>query len=156
MTSGPGLPAENTKVQPFPGQCGPLGVAMHIPTRRVDDADLDRMNDALCLPGTKKRSEISQFWIPLIQSEIIASAGVGAVSTATVTGAVIVAPLMTPIIGTALALVPTDRMMRRRSVALIILGATSVIVIGVLSGVSDLGDIAVEAIHRVVVGSIQV
>ncbi|MCH9815258.1 MAG: TIGR00341 family protein [Actinomycetia bacterium] len=117
---------------------------MHLPTRRIDAADLDRMTGALFFEGMKQRSKLSRFWILLLLSGVIASAGVVSDSTATVIGAMIVAPLMTPIIGTALAFVLTDRAMLRRSVLLIVLGASAVIVIGFVFGLSDLLNTAVE------------
>ena len=117
---------------------------MSLPTRHIDEADLDRMTDALFFEGMKKRAKMSRFWILLVLSGIIASAGVVSDSTATVIGAMIVAPLMTPIIGTALAFVLTDRTMLRRSVLLIILGAITVIAIGYVFGLSDLLNTAVE------------
>lgn len=117
---------------------------MHIPTRRIDAADLDRMTSELFFAGMRRRSKMSRFWILLILSGIIASAGVVNDSTATVIGAMIVAPLMTPIIGTALAFVLTDRKMLQRSVALVLLGASTVILIGFLFGMLDILNTSVE------------
>lgn len=48
-----------------------------------------------------RRTKLSAFWALLILATIIASSGVIADSTAAVIGAMIVAPLMTPILGTA-------------------------------------------------------
>jgi hypothetical protein len=53
--------------------------------------------------------KLSRFWILLILAAVIASAGVVADSTATVIGAMIVAPLMTPILGTTLSTITEDR-----------------------------------------------
>ena len=58
-------------------------------------------------------------------------------STATVIGAMIVAPLMTPIIGTALAFVLTDRAMLTRSITLWVVGALLVVAIGFFFGWID-------------------
>ena len=55
-------------------------------------------------------------------------------STATVIGAMIVAPLMTPILGTALAVVLADRTHVVRSVLLVLGGALVVIAIGLILG----------------------
>ena len=51
-----------------------------------------------------RRSKRSAFWAMLVLSAVIASAGVLADSTATVIGAMIIAPLSTPIMGVALGL----------------------------------------------------
>ena len=56
-------------------------------------------------------------------ASIIASAGVVGDSTATVIGAMIVAPLMTPILGTMLAVVLGDRSNLLRSIGLVLAGA---------------------------------
>ena len=58
-------------------------------------------------PGVAQK--LSRFWLLLTLSSIIAAAGVVGDSTATVIGAMIVAPLMTPILGTMLAVVLGDR-----------------------------------------------
>ena len=73
-------------------------------------ADVDRMEDRLYITASRDSArKWSAFWVLLVLAAIIASAGVVADSTATVIGAMIVAPLMTPILGTALALVLADR-----------------------------------------------
>ncbi len=105
--------------------------------RSVDAADLDRMTNALFFEGMRERSKLSRFWVLLILSAVIATLGVMQDSTATVIGAMIVAPLMTPIIGTALAFVLTDKSMLIRSVTLIVGGALFVIAIGFLIGFID-------------------
>ena len=87
---------------------------MDLARMRVDGSDLDRMTESLFFEGMKRRTKTSQFWVLLALAGIIATLGVMQDSTATVIGAMIVAPLMTPIIGTALAFVLTDRAMLTR------------------------------------------
>ena len=65
---------------------------------------------------------------------MIASAGVVSDSTATVIGAMIVAPLMTPILGIVLAVVLSDGANLRRCLLLVIAGAAAVVGIGWLAG----------------------
>jgi uncharacterized hydrophobic protein (TIGR00271 family) len=65
---------------------------------------------------------------------VIATAGVIADSTATVIGAMIVAPLMTPILGTALSVVLADRNHVVRSILLVLGGALVVIAIAFILG----------------------
>jgi uncharacterized hydrophobic protein (TIGR00271 family) len=97
----------------------------------VTGADVDRMVDRLFLDSRRKTSA---FWTLLGLAAVIAGAGVVADSTATVIGAMIVAPLMTPIIGTALAVVLGERRWILRGIALIVAGAVAVVVIGFVLG----------------------
>ncbi len=82
----------------------------------------------------------SAFWTMLTLSAVIACAGVLADSTATVIGAMIIAPLSTPIMGIALAIAKRTR---NGSVPYVAAGALLVVVIGmafaaVLPGTYDL------------------
>jgi uncharacterized hydrophobic protein (TIGR00271 family) len=97
----------------------------------VTGADIDRMVDRLFLD---ERRKLSAFWVLLVLAAIIAGAGVVADSTATVIGAMIVAPLMTPILGTALAVVLGEPRWVLRGVAMIVAGAIAVVVIGYVLG----------------------
>jgi uncharacterized hydrophobic protein (TIGR00271 family) len=100
----------------------------------VTAVDVDRMTDALFIQGPWSSRSSSRFWVLLVLAAVIATAGVIADSTATVIGAMIVAPLMTPILGTALAVVLADRTHVVRSVGLVIGGALLVIAIGFVFG----------------------
>lgn len=66
---------------------------------------LDELTDDLVLRSGDARSKRSAFWTMLVLSAVIAGAGVLADSTATVIGAMIIAPLSTPIMGIALGVV---------------------------------------------------
>lgn len=103
----------------------------------VTSTDVHRMVDALYIDGPVRGRAQSKFWILLVLAAVIATAGVVADSTATVIGAMIVAPLMTPILGTALAVVLADRQHVQRSVLLVIGGALVVIAIGFVVGLID-------------------
>ena len=63
---------------------------------------LGELTGDLDLSAGDAESKRSAFWIMLTLSALIASAGVLADSTATVIGAMIIAPLSTPIMGIAL------------------------------------------------------
>ncbi|MFB6830605.1 DUF389 domain-containing protein [Streptomyces hydrogenans] len=91
-----------------------------------------RMADALFIERAWGGPSSSRFWVLLVLASVIASAGVVGDSTATVIGAMIVAPLMTPILGTALALVLADRSHVVRSALLVFGGAVAVVLIGML------------------------
>jgi uncharacterized hydrophobic protein (TIGR00271 family) len=97
-------------------------------------ADVERMTSTLYIDGPVGGRKSSRFWVLLILAGVIATAGVIADSTATVIGAMIVAPLMTPILGTALAIVLANRIPLIRSVLLVLLGALAVVAIGYLFG----------------------
>jgi uncharacterized hydrophobic protein (TIGR00271 family) len=79
----------------------------------------------------------------LILAAIIATAGVIADSTATVIGAMIVAPLMTPILGVVLAITLGDRRNLVWSAVLVVVGAVTVIALAWMLG--DLSPIDVLA-----------
>ncbi len=96
--------------------------------------DIDRIRDSVFFEGPDASQRISRFWILLILAAIIAAAGVVADSTATVIGAMIVAPLMTPILGTMLSVVLADRTNLVRSILLVAAGAATAIAIGWLIG----------------------
>ena len=102
----------------------------------VTTGDLDRMRDSCFFDGADLGRRLSRFWVLLILASIIASAGVVADSTATVIGAMIVAPLMTPILGTMLAVVLGDRANLLRSLGLVVGGAAAAVAIGYLVGLA--------------------
>ncbi len=98
--------------------------------------DIARMRAHLFFEGADVRARQSRFWLLLVLSAIIATAGVGGDSTATVIGAMIVAPLMTPILGVVLAMVLNDRRNLLRSIAMVVAGACVVVALGYLIGLA--------------------
>jgi len=98
------------------------------------DADVVRMRDQLFFEGPEIKRRLSRFWLLLVLAAVIASAGVVSDSTATVIGAMIVAPLMVPILGAVVAVVLADRTNLLRSLALIVAGAAAVVAIGYVVG----------------------
>lgn len=89
-------------------------------TLRELSADLDlREGDA--------RSKQTAFWTMLVLSAVIASAGILTDSTATVIGAMIIAPLSTPIMGIALGIAERSG---NRSLLFVATGAATVVAIG--------------------------
>lgn len=79
-------------------------------------------------PGDIPR-KLSRFWILLALSGTIATAGILIESTATVIGAMIVAPLGTPIMGIGLAAVVGDSRRLWRSAAFVVSGAVAVVLL---------------------------
>ncbi|MFI0242295.1 DUF389 domain-containing protein [Streptomyces sp. NPDC016845] len=100
----------------------------------VDARTVQRMTDTLFIERPARSPSSTRFWALLVLAAVIASAGVVGDSTATVIGAMIVAPLMTPILGSALALVLADRSQVVRCAWLVLGGALAVIGIGMLLG----------------------
>ncbi len=90
---------------------------------------LEELTEDLDLRVGDRRSRYTAFWTMLSLSAVIASAGVLADSTATVIGAMIIAPLSTPIMATALALAKRERTGSLRFVAG---GVALVICVGLL------------------------
>jgi hypothetical protein len=67
--------------------------------------DLPQFEAKLFFEGAKRRVNLERFAVLLFLSTVIATYGVLGDSTATVIGAMIIAPLMTPIMATAAGLV---------------------------------------------------
>ncbi len=90
---------------------------------------LAELTEDLDLTSGDSPSKISAFWTMLTLSSVIAAAGVLSDSTATVIGAMIIAPLSTPIMGIALGIVKRER---RHATRFVLLGGLLVIAIGVV------------------------
>ncbi len=95
---------------------------------------VEYMREAVFFDGAAVRAQYTRFWLLLGLSAAIASAGVVTDSTATVIGAMIVAPLMRPIQGTMLAAVLGDRRNLFRSIATMVAGAAGAVLVGSLVG----------------------
>jgi uncharacterized hydrophobic protein (TIGR00271 family) len=96
--------------------------------------NVERMRGELLFDGEARGAKLSRFWALLVLAAIIASAGIVGDSTATVIGAMIVAPLMTPIIGTVLSVVCGDVANLGRCLLLVLTGALAVVLIAWLIG----------------------
>ena len=106
----------------------------HAAVPRLAAAELPRMHEQLLFDGPEAGRKLSAFWVLLALSAIIASAGIVSNSTATVIGAMIVAPLMTPIVGTVFSVMSGDRPNLIRSLGMILVGSIVVIGVGYLFG----------------------
>ena len=104
---------------------------------RLTGVDVERMVDKLLFVGPDAARKRSAFWVLLALAAVIATAGVVSDSTATVIGAMIVAPLMTPILGMALALVLARKGAMLLSLAHVVGGALLVIAVGFAFGALD-------------------
>lgn len=95
--------------------------------------DLDALTYQLDLSGGDRASKVSAFWTMLVLSAVIAVTGVLSDSTATVIGAMIIAPLSVPIMGVALGIIRGEGLLIRRSVAFVAGGMVVVVAIGCLA-----------------------
>ncbi len=102
------------------------------PTQRQP---VEALSDALDLSYGDRVSKRSGFLIMLTISGVIAIAGVLTDSTATVIGAMIIAPLGTPILGIALGIVTGHLSLVIRSILWVLTGLGIVIVLGLLFSV---------------------
>ncbi|MFC9876386.1 DUF389 domain-containing protein [Nocardia salmonicida] len=93
---------------------------------------LDELTDKLDLWVGQVDSKRSAFWIMLVMSAVIAISGVIGDSTATVIGAMIVAPLSIPILGVALGVVTGRGPLLGRSLLLVVSGIVVVVALGFL------------------------
>ncbi|MCX6373197.1 MAG: TIGR00341 family protein [Actinobacteria bacterium] len=95
---------------------------------------LNDIEDGLFLTTGARRAKTSQFWVLLVLASMIAAGGVVGDSTPAVIGAMIVAPLATPIYGVALATVTGSRRDLLASLLLLVEGVAVNILVGVLIG----------------------
>lgn len=111
--------------------------------------DLASLRGSVFFDGVNANQKLSRFWVLLTLAAIIAAAGVVGDSTATVIGAMIVAPLMTPILGAMLSIVLADHANLIRSLTLVVGGALLAIAIGFLVGLLALNDVVAETNSQV-------
>ena len=91
---------------------------------------LSELRERLDLSVGDTRAKRSGFWVMLALSAVIAVAGIASDSTATVIGAMIVAPLSTPILGIGLGVVTGRGRLIARSVFLVVAGLALVVLLG--------------------------
>ncbi len=96
--------------------------------------DVAAMRNAVLFDGAERRRRLTRFWLLLLLSSVIAASGVVANSSATVIGAMIVAPMMLPIQGISLSTVLADGVNLVRSIVLVVLGALASIAVGFVVG----------------------
>jgi uncharacterized hydrophobic protein (TIGR00271 family) len=96
---------------------------------------VEALNDALDLSYGDKLSKRTGFLIMLTLAGMIAIAGVLTDSTATVIGAMIIAPLGTPILGIALGIVTGHLSLVLRSIMWVLVGLVIVVALGLLFAV---------------------
>ncbi|GAB2661776.1 TIGR00341 family protein [Nocardia goodfellowii] len=105
---------------------------MQLLAPRSQRRTLDELDDRLDFTAGDVRAKRSAFWIMLALSSVIACSGVVGDSTATVIGAMIVAPLSVPILGIALGIATGRAALVGRSLLLVAAGVVLVIAVGFL------------------------
>jgi len=119
-------------------------MALNLSERVLPDSQkrtLEELTADLDLTAGDAQSKKSAFWTMLVLSAVIATAGVVSDSTATVIGAMIIAPLATPIMGVALGIVRRSSSATRSAAKFTLAGALVVIVIGVAFSLLIPGDV---------------
>lgn len=97
------------------------------------DADLDRLEDKLFVVGSKdQKDRLVRFFVMLMLAAAIATGGVIADSTAVVIGAMIIAPLMTPILGSALGIATGRGRRFWQQFGVVALGVLTVLAVAIL------------------------
>jgi uncharacterized hydrophobic protein (TIGR00271 family) len=94
---------------------------------QFDRAYFPEMVDKLHFEGDLALRKLTNYFVLLLLATVIATFGVTSASTATVIGAMLVAPLMTPIMGTTLALSMGNGSRSARSILLVVVSVAAVI-----------------------------
>lgn len=98
----------------------------------VGDEEIERVREALLFEEPERQRKLTRFFCLLILASAIATFGLLADSIATVIGAMIVAPLMLPIMGVAFGVGVGDRKIIVSSLIISILGIATAIALGFL------------------------
>jgi uncharacterized hydrophobic protein (TIGR00271 family) len=102
--------------------------------KKITPAYLSEIEEKLFHEGKRKQRHISQFAVLMFLSTVIATSAIIADSTATVIGAMLIAPLMIPILGTTAGLVMGNARRARESITLVIAGVIGVIIVSAALG----------------------
>ncbi len=104
----------------------------HLHGGAVDGAEIARVREVLLFEEPERQRKLTRFFALLILAAAIATFGLLADSVATVIGAMIVAPLMLPIMGVAFGVGLGDRKIIQNSLTMSILGILTAIAMGFL------------------------
>lgn len=99
---------------------------------RFDPDYLPAFEAKMFVEGPRTARRLTNFFVLLLLATVIATYGVLSGSTATVIGAMIVAPLMGPIMATAAAVVMGSSRRTLRALGLVVAGIASVILVSIL------------------------
>ena len=113
---------------------------------------LDYIVDQVYFAGEERTERLLRFSILIVLSTMIAAFGLLADSVAVVIGAMLVAPLMTPIMGTAVSLVLTEPQRLAASTRTVLGGAAGAIAVGWFISLIASGGITTTSIPGEVLG----
>lgn len=102
--------------------------------KKFTPEELPDIEHKLFFEGDRKRHQVAQFSLLLFLSTMIATPAIIADSTATVIGAMLIAPLMIPIVATTAALVMGNSQRAFRSILLVLAGTLGVIIVSAAIG----------------------
>jgi uncharacterized hydrophobic protein (TIGR00271 family) len=111
----------------------------------VQHVSLEEVEGTLFLNRNGRLTARTPFWLLLVLAAIIASAGIVENSTATVVGAMIIAPLGTPIFGCALAVVEGHRRQMVAALEFMLTGVLAAIAVGAIIGWATATRLPIEA-----------
>jgi uncharacterized hydrophobic protein (TIGR00271 family) len=103
---------------------------------KLDRTDLPRIRRQLYYGGPDARQSLERFALLMFFATLIASYGVIADSTATVIGAMLIAPLMTPVLATSAAVVTGDMRSAGFSMLVVIGGVLGAIAVALWIGLT--------------------
>ena len=102
--------------------------------RDVGDPRRDEIGESLFFEQPSQVAKLASWWVMLLLSVAIATFGIMQDSTAVVIGAMLIAPLMTPILGSAAAIVNAWPGRLKRSILLVFLGVTAAVGLAFIIG----------------------
>ena len=102
--------------------------------RDVGDPRRDEIGELLFFEQPSRVAKLVSWWVMLLLSVAIATFGIMQDSTAVVIGAMLIAPLMTPILGSAAAIVNAWPGRLRASIVLVVLGVSAAVALAFVIG----------------------
>ncbi len=125
--------------------------AEHLHGGPVTDEEINRIRNALLFEQPERKRKLTRFFCLLVLAASISTFGLMADSVATVIGAMIVAPLMLPIMGMAFGVSLADRGIILNSLTVSILGIATAIAVGFLLTWGFRNLVNVESITQVMI-----
>jgi len=110
-------------------------LASILKNNKFTSTDIPEFESKLFFEGDRTQRYLVRFSVLLFLSTVIATQGVIEDSTATVIGAMIIAPLMTPIVATTAALMMGNTQRALRSILLVVAGTLGVIIVSAGFGI---------------------
>ena len=125
--------------------------AEHLHGGPVGEEEIKRVREALLFEQPERKRKLTRFFALLILAASISTFGLVSDSVATVIGAMIVAPLMLPIMGLAFGVSLADRGIILSTLTVSILGIATAITVGFLLTWGFRNVINVESITQVMI-----